>query len=486
MNFQKLILVSILISVLILPSFLIFAQNEQNLEEICEWEKIEQKPENLSKEEYEALLKKCQEYYQQKSQEIEKDISKTEQEKKTLQNKIYWLKNTIKNLDYQIYQSNLVIKDIGFQIQDTKESIGKTSLKIENSQEQIANILRTIYEKDQKSLIEILLSEKEISGFYNNLFALETLHSKSQELLDETKNLKTVLGNQKQSLNEEKQDLESSVIIKNLQKQENAKTKKDQEYYLNLTEKQYQEQLQEKEEAQEQAIKIGNLLFELIEVPEGGIRFEDAVEIAKSTSILTGIRASFSLAILWQETRIGKLKGGCYLRDTKTGDGIYIKTGNKAPRTMKPSRDIPPFLNIIKDLNATGKLKTDYSHTPVSCCMILNNGELFGWGGAMGAAQFIPSTWMLVKKEIEEKTGDIPANPWNIRDAFLANGLYLRDLGASAQTYEKEMRAALRYFGCTSYWCEINYGKPVMAVAKCLQQYIDNASMSSYCEDLIF
>ena len=486
----KLVSLFLFVSVLVLPNFFVLSEEPDaslNLEEICEKIcQIEQKPEEVSDEEYKSLLRKCEAYYQEKSEEIEKDITKTQKEKKTLQNEIWSIRNTIKKLENQIYQSNLMIKDLGLQIEDTEGAIGKTSLKIGKSQEKLVNILRTIYEEDQKSIVETLLSEANLSDFFDNLVALGALGAENKKLLGHIKNLKLYLEEQKGSLDSEKQELEGVVVVRSLQKRENAAAKRKQEGLLKMTEAEYQQSLKEKKETQERITKIGNLLFELLEVPSGGIKFEDAVEIARSTSLLTGISPGFSLAILWQETRIGKLKGGCYLRDKKTGDGIYIKTGNKAPRTMKPSRDISPFEKIIKELDKAKKIETDMFHTPVSCCMVLSNGNLFGWGGAMGPAQFIPSTWMLVKQEIEKKTGNIPANPWDIRDAFLANGLYLRDLGANVKTYNAEMNAALRYFGCTSSWCRKNYGEPVMAVAECCEQYINNGTMSSACENLIF
>ena len=71
----------------------------------------------------------------EESERIGKDLTKTAQEKKTLQNKIYSLGQKIKNLNYQIYQSNLVVKDLGIQMGDTQTSIDKTTSKIEVSKE---------------------------------------------------------------------------------------------------------------------------------------------------------------------------------------------------------------------------------------------------------------------------------------------------------------------------------------------------------------
>ncbi|MDD4990401.1 MAG: hypothetical protein PHW31_03765 [Candidatus Pacebacteria bacterium] len=470
-----------LITAFLLLNYNVSAQDDGE----CAWDRIEQGEKSLPKEQFQALLEKCKAYYEQKSSQLESDIKKTASNKKTLSNEIATLQSKIKNLDYKISQTNIMIKDLGSQIKSTESSINQTQTKIQQVQENLGLTLQLRYEEDRKSVLEILLGEKKLSLFFNNLVALESLNVSIQDLLKDIKGLKDNLETQKTTMDSEKKDLENTVIVAGLQKKESANTKAQQEKFLSLTEKEYQKYLAEQKDAKDKVTKIGNLLFQLLEVPEGGIKFEDAVAMAKTTASQTGIRAAFSLAILWQETRIGQLKGGCFLKDAASGAGVYIKTGNKAPQTMNPKRDVPKFLTIIESLNNAGYLKTDAYTTPVSCCMI-QNGQYFGWGGAMGPAQFIPSTWMLYKDAIEQKTGVSPANPWSIRDSFLANSLYLKDLGAGSQTYQKEIYAAMKYFGCTTSWCEINYGRPVMTAATCMQDYMDDGAMSQDCSDLIF
>ncbi len=451
----------------------------------CAWDKIEQGEKSLPKEQFQALLEKCKVYYEQKSGELEKDIQKTASDKKTLSNEIATLKSKIKNLDYKISQSNLMVKDLSVQIKSTENSIGQTQGQILTTQERLALTLQLRYEEDHKSVVEVLLGEKSLSAFFDNLVALENLNMSIQDLLGEIKGLKTNLETQKSAMDGEKKELESAIAMQNLQKSESAKQKAKQENFLQMTEKEYQKYLAQQKDAKDKVSKIGSLLFQLLEVPEGGIKFEDAVAMAKTVAGQTGVRAAFSLGILWQETRLGKVQGGCYLKDITNGEGVYIKSGNKALKTMNPTRDAPKFLDLITALNQASKLKTDAFSTPVSCCMI-KSGEYYGWGGAMGPAQFIPSTWALYTEKIEKITDNAPANPWNVRDAFLANALYLKDLGAGSQTYAKEIYAAMRYFGCTTSWCETNYGRPVMTAASCMQDYIDDGSMSQTCSDLIF
>jgi peptidoglycan hydrolase CwlO-like protein len=397
--------------------------------------------------------------------QYEGDISRTEAEKRTLQNQIYILKKRIDKLDLQIYQSNVMIKDIGFQIEDTGISIEQTSFAIEDSRKQLAVILRTIYEEDQKSLIEILLSEEEISGFFDNLMALEALNAKNKELLDNIKDLKSYLEGQKYSLDEERADLERAVKIQLLQRQESASTKIEKDYYLKLTETEYQKQLGEKTAVEKKAAEIRARIFELIGVKKAPT-FGEAYEIAKYVSGITGVRPALLLAVLKQESNIGNNVGQCYLADTTSGTGIRIKNGQQEPRTMKPTRDLPHFLNICESLGR------DPLNTPVSCPLKDKWGNPVGWGGAMGPAQFIPDTWANPKygysQKVKEVTGK-EADPWDIRDAFLAAGLYLKDVGA----LDNEFKAVMRYFSGYrwSRWEEF-YGRSVLKFASGFEEDI--------------
>jgi membrane-bound lytic murein transglycosylase B len=98
----------------------------------------------------------------------------------------------------------------------------------------------------------------------------------------------------------------------------------------------------------------------------------------------------------------------------------------------------------------------------------------------MGPAQFIPSTWNLFAKRLEAVLGQ-PADPWGIKDSFTASGMYLADLGAKAQTMSAEKNAASRYYGGSS-----SYASSVYNRATCIQAFIDDSGMSTYCQNLIF
>lgn len=436
--FPKTLLSIILISAIILPSF-VFAEPDLTIE----------------RESLEAELKALEEQISQ----YEADISKTASEKKTLQNEIYILRKTISKLNTQIYQSNVMIKDIGFQIEDTEDSITQTTFRIDDSKIQLANILQSIHEQDQKSILEILLMGKEISEFFEDLVALEALNTKSSELLTDIQNLKVSLEGQKISLDDEKDELENIVILKTYQKRQSESTQKTKDSYLKITETEYQKQLKIKNEAEAQATEIRARIFELAGIPDAPT-FGEALEMAKYVETITGVRPAFLLALLTQESNIGKNVGQCYLRNQNTGSGIVIKSEKKISKVMSPKRDISPFLSI------TAELGRDPYYTPISCPMS------YGWGGAMGPAQFIPSTWNSYKDRISDVLGR-PADPWSIKDAFLASGIYLSDYGASKQTYNGEFNAALSYFAGPGWYkssyknvYKRDYGYPIMNLAK--------------------
>jgi len=448
-HFPKTKFLVIFITLLLLPIFGIFISAQT-------------KDDCTTLEECQALL---QEYEKEISQ-YENNISKTQQEQKTLNNKISLLKQKVSKLELEIKQSNIIIKDLKYQIEDTKSSIDKTSKKIEDSKQKLTEILREIYEQDQKSSFEILVAENTLSDFFENLVALDSLSTRNQEILNDIKNLKSDLEKQEITIGKEKQDWEKMKEIQILQKQESQRTKEENDWLLTQTKGQESEYQKLLTESKTRAKKIRERIFELIGVPEAPT-FGQALEIAKYVESITKVRPALLLAVLTQESNIGKNVGQCYLKDQNTGSGIVVKSGAKVDRVMNPSRDVPEFVKICKE---TGR---DPYSTLVSCPME------FGWGGAMGPAQFIPSTWALYKNKVSAITGK-PADPWSIKDAFLAAGLLLKDAGASAQTYNSEWRAAMVYFSGSTNSKYSFYGNSVMAIAKEYEQDIKDLEEFAY------
>jgi membrane-bound lytic murein transglycosylase B len=101
----------------------------------------------------------------------------------------------------------------------------------------------------------------------------------------------------------------------------------------------------------------------------------------------------------------------------------------------------------------------------------------FGWGGAMGPAQFIPSTWQLYKSRLSSILGKTP-NPWDIRDSFLAAALLLKDNGAKNGDVNSEWQAAMLYFSGSLNPKYSFYGDNVMALAEKYRQDINTLNQN--------
>ncbi len=397
---------------------------------------------------------------EEKISQYQSNIDSVQKEKKTLQNQITLLQSKINKLNLQIKQGNIQISQIKKQITTTEGKIEETSDKLNDVTKELKTSLRDFYQEDKKGLLEIALAG-DLSDFFNNLNNLEVLNSKISKSLGDTKSLKASLEGQKQDLDKEKQDLQKTVEIQALQKQSSLDSKAQQETILEETkgkESLYQQYLTE---SQKRAAKIRSRIFEIIGVAQAPT-FGQAYDIAKMIYRTTGVRPAFLLAVITQESNLGKNVGQCNCKAIPSckNPGITWKD------VMKPGRDWEAFEQIAKDL---GKLP---ENLPVSCPMYID-GKKIGWGGAMGPAQFIPSTWLRYKTRVEQITGRTPADPWKIEDAFLAAALYLKDYGAASQKPADEWRAAMIYFSGTTNTKYRFYGDSVLNIAKDLQDDID-------------
>ncbi len=409
----------------------------------------------VTKETCQALLDK----YEALLKTYDSDIAKTSTEKKSLQNQIAALKKKTDSLSVQIKQSNAMIGDLKLQISDTEDSVETTASKIAQEQQYLAAILRSIDRADQTPLIETLAGEKKLSNFFDNAAYLKKLNKKTGQILRQIRGLKQSLEDQKIGLENEKGDLEKTTKMKELQKQEHEQAKAEYNKTLKVKDAELAQTTQAKKLTAQVIQKIRERLFSLAGVADSDApNFEQAYQIAKTAGGATGVRPAFLLAILTQESNLGKNVGQCYMTNDTTGAGINIRTGAATSRVMKPTRDVGPFLEI------TAALGKDPHQTRVSCPMS------FGYGGAMGPGQFIPSTWKLYAGRLQAILGR-PGNPWNINDAFMATALYVSDYGATSQTTAGEWKAAMIYFAGTVNTKYRFYGDNVVKIA---QGYADD------------
>lgn len=375
------------------------------------------------------------------------------------------LQRDIKILDAQIAQAqlaikarNLVIQQLTGSIQDKENKIYGLNTQLNGELDSLGAIMRQKNQLDTTPLVIAVLSSQSISDFFSDLDTFDQINNKLQKSF-------TVITNTKQVTQQEKDDLEAQLEeetqLRQVQQLQQAQiqTQQNQKQKI-LTDTKGQEKAYQSVIAQNQksAAQIRAALFQL--TGSAAIPFGKALEYATAAQKQTGIRPAFLLGIIAEESNLGE----------NVGTGTWTVD-------MNPTRDAPVFKAI------TNSLGFNPDTMPVS------KKPWYGWGGAMGPAQFIPSTWAVYagyvkpdfhydasKDRIGKRTGSSPPNPWSPQDAFMAAALYLTDSGADQQTSSAEFRAAMCYLAGCNNTNNKNlqfYGQQVAALAQKYQCQID-------------
>ncbi|MDZ4341714.1 MAG: lytic murein transglycosylase, partial [Candidatus Binatia bacterium] len=399
-------------------------------------------------QEREELEERLQEQEEQ-SEEYRKTVDLYKKKGTTLQGEINRLQAKISAINGQIGEINTTLGRINSQIQTATSRINETQGKIDRSKGALAGIIRRVNKDDKKGLIDILLENPSLSDFFINVNDLIVVQENLKETLDSLGELKGELITQKELLALERSDVEVLRLYQVRQRQEVEEVKAEQDQLLAVTKGQesaYQTLLVQTEQT---AAEIRASIFRLL--GGGQMTFEEAYKFAKFAEQRTGVRAALILAVLDRESALGRNVGQCTYHTAM------------APGPPQSSRDdVTPFLQITKELGLDPE-------TQVVSCPIVADGA---YGGAMGPAQFIPSTWVAYKDRVAALTGSRPASPWRNLDAFVASGLYLKDAGAATN----EIAAAARYY-CGGNWqrpvCTNVYGAAVVRRAAEIQQDIN-------------
>ncbi|MCR4334243.1 MAG: lytic murein transglycosylase [Patescibacteria group bacterium] len=369
----------------------------------------------------------------------------------------------IEKAKLDIRAKTIIIQGLSKDITKKQTVIVSLSDKIIKEQESLAQLLRKTNEIESYSLPEMLLSQDDISSFFLDLDNFDSVKQSLKNSFEELRQAKDETKTQKQGL-EVKRNSETdaqTAIQANKRAIEKNQTEVNRLLSFSKTqEKSYQALLDDKAR---RASEIRSALFALRD--SSAIPFAKAFEYATIASQQTGVRPAFLLAILTQESNLGKNVGSCLVTNFDTGAGIRVTSNSAVKNVMKPTRDIGPFREI------TSELGIDPLQTKVSCPLSI------GYGGAMGPAQFIPSTWQSVKSRLASMLKVSTPNPWEPRDAFMASAMYLSDLGADVQTYSAERNSACKYYSGSSCGAKKGntfYGNSVMALATNIQENMIN------------
>lgn len=380
----------------------------------------------------------------------------------TLKGDINYLTSQINALKTKVKARALKIAELKVDIKEKVSKIETLSEKIGREHESLAQLLRNTNDFDNKDFIYLIFSDESLSFFYNDLESYGSIKQAIKASVDQIRGIKTETEAEKKNL-EDKRDAETDAKseLENAQKKV-SQTEAEKKKLLAISKQKESDYQKLAAEKKDRANKIRSALFSLAGISQK-IEFGTALKYANEAKNNTGIDPAFLLAILTQESNLGSNVGKCYLTDIsgpQAGYGVSVSTGKTWSNLMKPTRDLQPFLDI------TSRLGVDPLKTFVSCPI----AGVAGYGGAMGPAQFIPSTWKLFESRLKASLG-YEASPWEPRDAFMASAMYLTDLGAKGTSVSAQNKAACRYYGSGGSSC--TYSKSVQRLKTTIQNNID-------------
>lgn len=418
------------------------------------------------KSELEAQLKE----YEKQIEQFQGLVQEKQKERVSLERDVAVLNAKISSAKIAIRARDLEVEKLNIEINQRSENISYLDGESVETRSSIVDFLRRINETDNLSAFELAFLYNDISEFFNELESVSKLQDSLQKSLVRFQDLKESEESAREDLRNKKDEAVQLRAIQQLQKRQLDADEKEKQNILKTTkgeEVRYQSIVQEK---QKNAAEIRTQIFKLF--GGGQLSFGEAYDIAKIAERSTGVRSSFILAVLTQESAIdgaiGANVGKCFYNTPRSNpSGTVMKNDQKSD-----------FLAITKSLGLNPNTM------PVSCPITVHGS----YGGAMGPAQFMPKTWLLYEDDIQNITKNNPPSPWNNSDAFVATALYLKNSldSSSCKNYARENQkvlpyqfllercaAAQYYAGGNWYKFRFAYGDPVVERADKFQQDIN-------------
>lgn len=401
-------LVILLFCTFILQSSFVYADDSTS-EEMTEEEKKEQEEK--------------QEEYEEDVEKYEKKVKKEQEKKASLQGNLGAVKQSLGVTKRTIDE---VIEDIEKKEKDIDRhdaQIEQLNSQVELYKSSLADTIRRVYFTSNNHSVTFVVENDGTDRFLEATDSLDNMRAKIIDVVHQVENAKNLQEEKKKELKDLKKEKEKLLT-------EHRETESN---LLSQAATVQTEIIKVDTSIAELNAKLSEVESKLSSLLGDSFNTDDIKEAAKFASKKTGVRKSFILGMLVVETNLGRFTGGCTYKKSKMGD---------------KNADI--FKRICKDLDY------NYKKKKVSCPLS------YGIGGAMGVAQFMPTTWVGYEKKIESYTGHHPADPWSLTDGVMAMAIKLANDGAASK--KGEFDAARRYY-CGSRLDRsicVNYGNKVL------------------------
>lgn len=350
--------------------------------------------------------------------DLQKKIDREQKAKKLLEQNLGKIQGAVASTLGEINKTKSVITDAEKNISRKEAEIKNMNDKLELQKSMLKSLLQETYYNQSQPILNVVLTSANFADVFSNSDHLLTVEDKIREVSADIIETKSQIEQDKTQLAEVKEKHEDILDEKVDKKQELVAVQAD-----------VQDDIEKKDATiGELNAKLAELKNDLSSLLGKNLSTNDIVEAAGIASKATGVRKDFILGELVVETNLGTFTGGCTYKNIR----------------MKPA-DKAAFLTLAAELEKA--YGGNYKNKKLSC------SPGYGYGGAMGVAQFMPTTWTGYKSYIASATGHNPPDPWSVIDGVMGMARKLANGGATSKSGEK--LASKRYYcgGPSSpYW----------------------------------
>ena len=350
-------------------------------------------------------------------QEDQKQINAKGQQEETIQGDIADLEKDIAKIQLEIQETQLVVQSLDLEIADKEAGIAAMQKEVDAKKKVLAQFMQELYENGNATPVELALGNNTFSDYFFQADSLDSFQERTREIYDQFVYLREGIKKEREDLLSQKEEQMNLKAMQN--DQQNALDSQEQAKNSLLS--------KTKNDKQALSDQMGKLQDQLNALQALGepINIDEAISAAKYASGFTHVAPEFLLGVLRVESGLG----------TNVGGGRYKTDMN------------PVQWDTFKKI--CGELGIDPNSVPVSRRACYNSDAkdgCGGWGGARGPGQFMPTTWLGYKSKVEKVTGEIPANPWDLKDSLVAMGFKLAAVdGVTAGDRAAWAKAAAMY-----------------------------------------
>ncbi len=374
------------------------------------------------------------------AKDLQNEMSKTQDKIAKTQAQLNQSQSALYVNKIQVYNTKSVLQQVESDIADKEQQISNLSQQEELNKAMLEGYVEQLYYQSQEDpLVRLAATSVDLNGLTSNTDNMISIKQKILDTLDNISSNKDQLASDKTDLAAKKQQHEQLL---------NQQVAEQGQIVSNIQDT--QATLQELQQ------KLSELQSNLSSLLGTSVSISDVKAAAGFASNATGVRKSFILAELMQESGMGRYTGGCTYKNAHMH-----------------SYDIPVFKEIMTSLHY------GLNDKKVSC-----PGSGGGYGGAMGIAQFLPTTWessyvlqyiVLMTRNIPEAPN--PPDPWSVIDGVMGMAKKLANAGATSK--KGEYAASMIYYCGTSHPTNTYPGR----VADCNRYAADVQSLAAGYEN---